>query len=295
MLAVLAILWSIGFLADIDGPQNALIGLYNTFGLTDQAEALAHDGLDPVLSKAILGIVGLAVGIGGIWFIYIGVHSILEMLGRSGTAASPWLLWSRAPHRQRLPRIPAVTTIITSFTEGEGFIENYGFVFTDPDMLIALRNNALWLVLVTGGSVIIGLVIATRRPGQGRVAGQDVHLPAARHLHGRSGSSGVSSTPAATPSRRSAAQRGLDRFWQRPDAVAPDAGRQHLPDDPDHGLAPDRVRDGGPVAAIKGIPSEIIEAARCDGAGESRIFFRIIVPSIWGRSSWSRPPSPSRC
>ena len=81
-------LWSIGFPADIDGPQNALIGLYNTLGLTDQAEALAHDGLDPVLSKAILGIVGLAVGIGGIWFIYIGVHSILEMLAGGGTAAS---------------------------------------------------------------------------------------------------------------------------------------------------------------------------------------------------------------
>ena len=107
VLAVLAILWSIGFLADIDGPQNALIGLYNTFGLTDQAEALAQDGLDPVLSKAILGIVGLAVGIGGIWFIYIGVHSILEMLGRSGTAAScRGCSWPRAPHRQRLPRIP---------------------------------------------------------------------------------------------------------------------------------------------------------------------------------------------
>ncbi len=48
---------------------------------------------------------------------------------------------------------PAVTTIVTSLTEGDGFLENYGFVFTDPDMLIALRNNALWLVLGTGGSV----------------------------------------------------------------------------------------------------------------------------------------------
>ena len=42
---------------------------------------------------------------------------------------------------------PAVTTIITSLTEGEGFIENYGFVFTDPDMLIApatTRSGSCW-------------------------------------------------------------------------------------------------------------------------------------------------------
>jgi alpha-glucoside transport system permease protein len=35
-------------------------------------------------------------------------------------------------------------------------------------------------------------------------------------------------------------------------------------------------------AAIKGIPSEVIEAARCDGARESQIFFRVIVPMIRG-------------
>ena len=35
-------------------------------------------------------------------------------------------------------------------------------------------------------------------------------------------------------------------------------------------------------AAIKGVPSEIIEAARLDGATERQIFFRIIVPMIRG-------------
>jgi alpha-glucoside transport system permease protein len=35
-------------------------------------------------------------------------------------------------------------------------------------------------------------------------------------------------------------------------------------------------------AAIKGVPSEILEAARIDGAGELRIFFDIVLPTITG-------------
>jgi alpha-glucoside transport system permease protein len=35
-------------------------------------------------------------------------------------------------------------------------------------------------------------------------------------------------------------------------------------------------------AAIKGIPSEILEAARVDGANELQVFFRIMIPYIMG-------------
>jgi len=35
-------------------------------------------------------------------------------------------------------------------------------------------------------------------------------------------------------------------------------------------------------SAIKGIPSELLEAARVDGANEVQIFFRIMIPVIWG-------------
>ena len=33
-------------------------------------------------------------------------------------------------------------------------------------------------------------------------------------------------------------------------------------------------------AAIKGVPTETLEAARLDGAGEGAIFFRIVIPQI---------------
>ena len=52
---------------------------------------------------------------------------------------------------------PIVGTAIRSVTDG-GFAENYGFVFTSDEMLLAWRNNVLWLVLGVSGSVIIGLL-----------------------------------------------------------------------------------------------------------------------------------------
>jgi alpha-glucoside transport system permease protein len=35
-------------------------------------------------------------------------------------------------------------------------------------------------------------------------------------------------------------------------------------------------------AAVKGVPEDTLEAARIDGANEPNIFFRVVVPQIWG-------------
>ncbi|MEK6190935.1 MAG: sugar ABC transporter permease [Chloroflexota bacterium] len=287
VLAVAVMVLSLGFLADPDGPQNALIGLYNALGLTGQAEALAQEGLDPILSKAIIAVVGLAIGVGGIWLIYIGAHSVLELLGpRWLSRLVPWVFIGPALLLVGVFLVfPSITTIITSFTEGDGFIANFGFVFTDADMLIALRNNALWLVLVTGGSVIIGLVIASLvdRVRAEALAKTFIFLPLA-----------ISMAGAAV----------IWRFvyaWQPPQEAQIgllNAGWTALGNEPVPWLQTPGVntfllilimvwlQTGFAMvvlsAAIKGIPSEVIEAARCDGAGESRIFFRVIVPMIRG-------------
>jgi alpha-glucoside transport system permease protein len=35
-------------------------------------------------------------------------------------------------------------------------------------------------------------------------------------------------------------------------------------------------------SAVKGVPTETLEAARIDGANERQIFARVVVPQIWG-------------
>ena len=59
---------------------------------------------------------------------------------------------------------PTLNTIYLSFfnadsTKAVGF-QNYLFVFTDPSMLSSLKNNLLWLVLLSGLTVVIGLLLA---------------------------------------------------------------------------------------------------------------------------------------
>jgi alpha-glucoside transport system permease protein len=278
---------SLGFLADPDGPENLLISIYNSLGMSGQAAQLAEDGLDPILSKAIIAVIGLAVGIGGIWLVFIGAHSLIELLGPRWLARlAPWVFVGPALLIVGVYLVyPAVGTIVTSFTEGDGFLENYGFVFTDPDMLIALRNNVLWLVLATGGSVIIGLVIATLvdRVKAESLAKTFIFLPLA-----------ISMAGAAV----------IWRFvyaWQPPqeaqigllNAAWTAFGNEPVPWLQTTGVNTFLLivimvwlQTGFAMvvlsAAIKGIPSEVIEAARCDGARESQIFFGIIVPMIRG-------------
>ncbi len=59
---------------------------------------------------------------------------------------------------------PGLNTLRISFMDARATefvgLDNYAFAFTDPDMLAAFRNNLLWLVFFTGGTVMLGLVIA---------------------------------------------------------------------------------------------------------------------------------------
>jgi alpha-glucoside transport system permease protein len=59
---------------------------------------------------------------------------------------------------------PVVNTIVLSFKNADSSafvgLKNYAYIFTDPSMLIVLRNNGLWLVFFTLVTVTLGLLIA---------------------------------------------------------------------------------------------------------------------------------------
>ena len=82
---------------------------------------------------------------------------------------------------------PAVGTVIGSFQDEDGAftLANWASLATPPFLEI-LRNNILWLVVATTGSVGLGLLIGRPlRPHPARVPGEGLRLPAARHLAGR--------------------------------------------------------------------------------------------------------------
>jgi alpha-glucoside transport system permease protein len=285
--SLLAIVWGIGFLVEPDGPARLLAGVYDTVGLGAEADAIRAYGIGSLTSKLILAVVALAVGVGGVWGVYIGANSLVERLGpRWRQRVLPWVFVGPALLLLGVYLVfPSVSTLTTSLTEDGGAAANFGFVLTDADMLIALRNNVLWLVLATGGSVVIGLVIATLvdRVKREALAKTFIFLPLA-----------ISMVGAAV----------IWRFvyaWAppgQPQIGIANAGWTALGNEPVAWLQVPTLNTFALIlimvwlqtgfamvilsAAIKGLPSEVIEAARIDGARESQVFFRVVVPMIRG-------------
>ena len=182
---------------------------------------------------------------------------------------------------------PTLNTAYLSFlnadsTKGVG-IENYWYVFTNHDMLDSLKNNVLWLILLTGLTVTFGLLFAVLfdRVKYETVAKALVFLPMA-----------ISFVAAGIIWK-------LMYDYQPPvkpqtgtlNAIVTALGGQPVP------WLVDRATNNPALiwvgvwvwtgfalvilsAGLKGIPQEIIEAARVDGANEWQILFRITIPMM---------------
>jgi len=182
---------------------------------------------------------------------------------------------------------PTLNTAYLSFlnadsTKGVG-IENYWYVFTNHDMLDSLKNNVLWLILLTGLTVTFGLLFAVLfdRVKYETVAKALVFLPMA-----------ISFVAAGIIWK-------LMYDYQPPvkpqtgtlNAIVTALGGQPVP------WLVDRATNNPALiwvgvwvwtgfalvilsAGLKGIPQEIIEAARVDGANEWQVLFRITIPMM---------------
>jgi alpha-glucoside transport system permease protein len=148
-----------------------------------------------------------------------------------------------------------------------------------------VRNNIIWLVLATGGSVGLGLVIAgmfdrIRREALAKVF---IFTPLAISLVGAAviWRFVYAWQPSSQP------QYGLlNAIWTA-------LGQKPIPwsttfpiNIPAEILIMIWLQTGFAMvvlsAAIKGVPTEVIEAARLDGASERQMFFGVIVPIIRG-------------
>jgi alpha-glucoside transport system permease protein len=247
-------------------------------------------GVGPVAGKLVQAVVALALGVVGIWALFIVANSLVEHLPTKATATlRPFVFVLPAIAVVSLYLVfPAVGTIIQSFTEvpeGEGLFYNYGQAFADPKLRLALRNNAIWLLLAPAGALLIGLTFAALvdRIKREALAKTFIFLPLC-----------ISGAGAAV----------IWRFvyeWRPPgtpqvgvlNAILTSFGGEPIPwlqEIPTNTLALIVVmiwlQAGFAMvilsAAIKGVPTELIEAARIDGAGELATFTRVVLPSIKG-------------
>jgi alpha-glucoside transport system permease protein len=268
-------------LIDPHGGQNLLAAIYDSLGNSSGAQDLRNGQGDQLIAKLILAVIALAVGVGGIWLLFLGVGGLVGMLRPVWRdRILPWVFVGPALILLATYLLyPGVATFARSFFDAKGnlTLDNYA-IMTSPDMVETLRNNVIWLVVATGGSVILGLVIAGLfdRIRREALAKTLVFLPLAISLIGASVIWGF--MYAWEPEGQT--QIGLLN------AIVTGLGGQAIPfftSNPLNIFAEIVImiwlQTGFAMvvlsAAIKGVSTEIIEAARLDGANERQLFLRI--------------------
>lgn len=161
-------------------------------------------------------------------------------------------------------------------------LDNYAFMVKDQFIRTAVRNNVLWLVLVTPITIIVGVVLAVLldRVRYESVAKSILFMPMAISAVSSAVIWKLMYAPSVKVGTLNAALG----------AVVPDFKPISWLGRPDFvNFALMGAAMWGSIgfavvilsAALKSIPTELIEAARMDGATELQIFRGITVPLLW--------------
>jgi alpha-glucoside transport system permease protein len=239
-------------------------------------------------------LVAIVWGVGGVGLLYWVFNRMVEQLPNAWTArlqpfvfvgpALAIMIWYLA--------FPTVRTLYLSLFDrnGEQFVglQNYVAVFTERVMVEAFRNNLMWIIFGSTASVVFGLLVAVLadRCRWEKVAKSLIFLPMA-----------ISFVGAGVIWRFIYAVRPIDL----PQIGLLNAIVVALGGDPKAWYAWTEIIPWNNLflivivvwlqtgfamvlfsAALKGIPGELMEAGRIDGATEVQIFFRIMLPYIRG-------------
>lgn len=169
-----------------------------------------------------------------------------------------------------------------------GVFENYRYALTSDVMLKAFRNNILWLVIMVPGVTALGLLFAVLvdRVRYEALAKALIFMPMAISFVGAGVIWGFVYDYPVNPDNPNAPIVGILN------AALVALGQKPVP----WLSSPPLINNLALIvvgiwlytgfgmtilsAAIKGVPDELLEAARIDGANEFQVFFRIMVPLI---------------
>ena len=246
--------------------------------------------MDPRLVTAIIVIIGVPATVIGYVFV---IEQLLKLIpARRQDSIRPWL-WL-------LPALlflfvflvyPTINTVVLSFMDkaSKNFVglNNYNYFITSPDTLISLRNNIIWLVLLTLFAVGAGLIIAilVDRVRFESVAKSVIFVPLAISFVGASiiWRFVYDYQPPGEP------QTGLLNAAITTVGFQPITWIQTAPINTIALIVVAAWTWTGFCmvilsAALKGISVELLEAARVDGANELQVFrgitFPLLLPTI---------------
>ncbi|MEJ6785661.1 carbohydrate ABC transporter permease [Aminobacter sp. Piv2-1] len=244
------------------------------------------------------------VGVGGCVAYFWGANKLLDVVfpsrGVSGTAAvdnlrrqgmiRPWLFVGPALLIVTVYLIyPVIDTLRLSFMDRTGQnvvgLANYSWAFGDREFRNSIFNNLLWLIVVPAACTFLGLIIAvlTDKIWWGNIAKSLVFMPLAISFVGASviwkfvyeyraeGQTQIGILNAVVQYFGGTPQVWISTpFWNNFFLMVILIWIQT-------GFAMVILS-----SALRGIPEETIEAAVIDGANPFQIFWKIMVPQIWG-------------
>lgn len=245
--------------------------------------------------KIINGILAILGGVGGSLALFWLLNFLVERLPEKwSNRLKPWVFAGPATVFISIFLVyPTLVTLYGSLYDSQGVefigLANYTSLFTDAEFYQTILNTVLWLAVVPAAAVAIGLLVAVLAdrvgPRTEKISKSMIFLPMA-----------ISMVGAAT-------------IWRFIYAYAPGDQEQigllnalwtALGGEPQVWLQLSTAKLNSFLlmviliwlqtgycmvilsAAIKGVPEDTIEAARMDGANEIQVFFKIMVPQIWG-------------
>ncbi len=161
-----------------------------------------------MIAKLLLAVIALAVGVGGIWLLFIGVGALVSLLQpKWRDRILPWVFAGPALVLLAVFLVyPAAGTILRSFQDDRraSSRSRTSRCMTEPEFTQILRNNVIWLVVGTGaqracsGSSSPGCSIASDASRWPRPS-SSCRWRSRSSAHR---SSGASSTPGSPPASR---------------------------------------------------------------------------------------------
>ena len=249
-----------------------------------------RSGSLPRLASAALAIIW---GVGGAAGLFYSLNLLVEELpGKVRRALLPFVFVGPATLFLGWALfLPALRTLYLSFLNENSTsfvgLSNYIAVFTERTMLTAFRNNTLfWMLIGTAGCVVFGLLIAVLadRSSFETLAKSLIFMPMAISFVG----AGVIWRFVYYYAPPDQTQIGLLNAIITNFGIPPQAWTTLLQPQNNFFLVIILIwmQTGFALvifsAAIKGIPEDLLEAARVDGASEFQIFWKIMLPSIQG-------------
>ncbi len=243
--------------------------------------------------QLVLVLVAIIWGVGGVALLYLVANWLVNKLPtKMAKVLQPFVFVGPAVVIMGwFLAVPVFRTFISSFRNALGNdwagFSNYFFAFTDQRMLETFRNNLLWLILGTSFSVGLGLLIAVLadRTRMEVLYKSIIFTPMAISFVGAGviwkfiytyKGEGVSIQEIGLLNAIVLALGGTSQPW----LSLPPWNNLFLI------IIMVWLQTGYAMvvlsSAIKGVPAELLEAARIDGANEVRAFLSVTVPYIKG-------------